>query len=295
MENAILEFIQYLKKTKNSSENTVVSYERDLKKLYRYLADSNGASNWESVTPTDLTAYMLYMERRNYAASSISRSVAAIRAFFQYLVKQNRIEENPADSLKPPKTEKKSPEILTVSQVAALLSQPDRKTNKGIRDSAMLELLYATGIRVSELINLRLKDVNLRLEYINCVDRTKERVIPFGSAAKQALGRYLDGPREALIGGEDSGYLFTNCQGRPMSRQGFWKILKIYVRDAGIEADITPHTLRHSFAVHMIENGADLHAVQEMMGHSDISTTQLYVNMNLSRMRDVYERAHPRR
>ena len=235
------------------------------------------------------------MEKKNYAASSVSRNVASVRTFFHFLQKTGVTDSNPADELKPPKAEKKMPEILTIEQVSALLMQPDRNTNKGIRDSAMLELLYATGIRVSELIGLTVGDVNLRLDYINCSDRTKERIIPFGSAAKKSLSDYMNHSRMSFIVGEDKGWLFTNCQGKPMSRQGFWKILKGYARDAGIEGDITPHTLRHSFAVHMIDNGADLRSVQEMMGHSDISTTQMYLNMNLSRMRNVYEKAHPRR
>lgn len=295
MENAIYEFTDYLHKTKHSSENTEVSYRRDLKKLAGYLQEVHGITSWADVTATHLNAYMLYMEKQQYAASSVSRNVASVRTFFHYLQKQGVVDGSPADELKPPKAEKKAPEILTVEQVAALLVQPDKKTGKGMRDSAMLELLYATGIRVSELIGLRVGDVNLRLDYINCIDRTKERIIPFGSAAKKALSEYLSDARMTFIAGEDNGFLFTNCQGRPMSRQGFWKILKGYAKDAGITADITPHTLRHSFAVHMIENGADLRSVQEMMGHSDISTTQMYLNMNLSRMRNVYEKAHPRK
>ncbi len=295
MENAILDFIEFLKQKKKSSENTIVSYERDIRKLCRYLQETHGITQWKEVTPTHLTSYMLYMEKQNYASSSVSRSVASARTFFQYLLKEGMIKENPADELKPPKSDKKMPEILTVEQVTSLLSQPDRETNKGMRDSAMLELLYATGIRVSELIGLNVKDVNLKLDYINCTDNSKERIIPFGGAAKKALADYVNGARNAFILGEDQGWLFTNCQGRPMSRQGFWKILKGYAREAGIEMDITPHTLRHSFAVHMIENGADLRSVQEMMGHSDISTTHMYLNMNLSRMRNVYEKAHPRK
>ena len=295
MENAILDFIEYLNTAKHSSENTTVSYERDLKKLYRYLQETQGITRWEDVTETHLNAYMLYMEKKNYAASSVSRNVASVRTFFHFLQKTGVTDSNPADELKPPKAEKKMPEILTIEQVSALLMQPDRNTNKGIRDSAMLELLYATGIRVSELIGLTVGDVNLRLDYINCSDRTKERIIPFGSAAKKSLSDYMNHSRMSFIVGEDKGWLFTNCQGKPMSRQGFWKILNGYARDAGIEGDITPHTLRHSFAVHMIDNGADLRSVQEMMGHSDISTTQMYLNMNLSRMRNVYEKAHPRR
>ena len=294
MENAIYSFIQYLHETKHSSNNTEVSYQRDLKKLVAYLESTHGITEWSQVKEAHLGAYLQEMEGKHYAASSISRSVASIRTFFHYLEKQGIISGNPSDILKAPKAEKKAPEILTIEQVAAILAQPDTNTTKGVRDLAMLELLYATGIRVSELINLRLSDVNLRMEYITCQDRQKERIIPFGSAAKRALGDYLDSARDTFTDSSDSGMLFTNCQGKPMSRQGFWKILKSYVKEAGIEADITPHTLRHSFAVHMIENGADLRSVQEMMGHSDISTTQMYLNLNLSRMRTVYEKAHPR-
>lgn len=295
MENAIREFVSYLRTTRNASENTAVSYERDLRKLMAYLTDVQEVNGWSRVTQTHLNAYMLRMERQNYAASSISRNVASIRTFYQYLQKQGIAKTNPADELKPPKAEKKVPEILTMDQVNALLSQPDLRTPKGKRDSAMLELLYATGIRVSELIGLRVEDVNLRMEYISCVDRTKERIIPFGRTARNALELYLKESRDLMLGSKDEGMLFTNCQGRPMSRQGFWKILKTYAKGAGIEGDITPHTLRHSFAVHLLENGADLQAVQEMMGHSDISTTQFYLTMNLGRMRDVYEKAHPRK
>ena len=294
MENAIYDFIRYIHRTKHASANTEVSYERDLKKLCAFLEERQDIRSWQDVTPTQLNAYMLDLEDQHYAASSISRNVASVRAFFQYLRRQNLVSADPTEDLRPPKAEKKMPEILTVSEVSALLAQPDLRTDKGIRDSAMLELLYATGIRVSELIGLQMENVNLRMDYITCVDRTKERVIPFGNTARQALRLYLEQARDHLAHSKENRFLFLNCQGRPMSRQGFWKIMKTYAREAGIEADITPHTLRHSFAVHMIENGADLRSLQEMMGHSDISTTQLYLNMNLNRIRDVYEHAHPR-
>ena len=199
MENAILDFIEYLNTAKHSSENTTVSYERDLKKLCRYLQETQGITRWEDVTETHLNAYMLYMEKKNYAASSVSRNVASVRTFFHFLQKTGVTDSNPADELKPPKAEKKMPEILTIEQVSALLMQPDRNTNKGIRDSAMLELLYATGIRVSELIGLTVGDVNLRLDYINCSDRTKERIIPFGSAAKKSLSDYMNHSRMSFI------------------------------------------------------------------------------------------------
>ena len=294
MEEAIQKFIKYLHKTRKASANTEMSYRRDLEKLYRFLNGEPGITAWENVTTTNLNSYMLYMEEQKYASSSISRSVASIRSFFHYLDKRNLIPDNPADELKPPKVEKKLPDILSVHEVDLLLDQPNRETSKGLRDRAMLELLYATGIRVSELISLRLNDVNLKMNYISCAERAKERAVPFGSAAREALTEYLEKARNTFPMAQESDILFTNVSGRQMSRQGFWKLLKGYAALAGIERDITPHTLRHSFAAHMIENGADLKSVQEMLGHSDISSTQIYVNMNLGKMRNVYEKAHPR-
>ena len=235
------------------------------------------------------------MEKEQFAPSSISRSIASIRAFFQYLCQKSGWKENPAETLKAPKIEKKMPGILTVEEVDLLLQQPKANTAKGIRDRAMLELLYATGIRVSELIHLTLKDLNLKLGYITCSGSDKERVIPFGSAARRAVEHYIEGAREELIGGKPNELLFVNCSGKAMSRQGFWKVLKSYAAAAGIQQDITPHTLRHSFAAHLVQNGADLKSVQEMMGHSDISTTQIYMNMNVNKIRDVYMKAHPRK
>ena len=310
MKCEIEEFIDYLHNTRGTSKNTEVSYERDLRKLETYLTEG-GFETEEQITSTVLNSYVLYMERKNFAASSISRSIASIRAFFQYLTrkygwKENPAEklkapkkygwkENPAEKLKAPKIEKKLPGILTVEEVDLLLAQPKGNTAKGIRDKAMLELLYATGIRVSELISLKIKDVNLKLGYLTCSGGDRERVIPFGSAAKQAVEKYMEGARGQLLGDQDSDFLFLNCSGKSMSRQGFWKVLKGYATSAGIQQDITPHTLRHSFAAHLLQNGADLKSVQEMMGHSDISSTQVYMNMNIHKIRDVYMKAHPRK
>lgn len=217
------------------------------------------------------------------------------KSFFQYLCQRECWKENPAESLKAPKIEKKVPGILTVDEVDLLLSQPKENTAKGIRDRAMLELLYATGIRVSELIHLTLRDVNLKLGYLTCNQSERERVIPFGTTAKTAVEAYMAWARAELLGGNNSEWLFVNCSGKSMSRQGFWKILKGYAVSAGIQQDITPHTLRHSFAAHLVQNGADLKSVQEMMGHSDISITQIYMNMNVNKIRDVYMKAHPRK
>jgi integrase/recombinase XerD len=205
------------------------------------------------------------------------------------------VEEDPTILIKPPSVEKKAPTILTVKQVDELLKQPSGNSIKEIRDKAMLELLYATGIRVSELIRLKVQDVNLKSDYILCNDKGKERVVPFGVMAKQAILRYLSESRVQLLKGNESDFLFVNCSGKEMSRQGFWKIIKLYRERAGIMEEITPHTLRHSFAMHLIENGADLTAVQEMMGHSVLSSTQMYANMKNARIREEYNRTHPRR
>ena len=294
MKCEIEEFIGYLHNTRGSSKNTEVSYERDLKKLERFLTEEK-IESVEQVNATLLNSYVMYMERKNFAASSISRSIASIRAFFHFLCQTRSWKENPAEHLKAPKIEKKMPGILTIDEVDLLLKQPRENTAKGIRDRAMLELLYATGIRVSELISLTLKDINLKLGYITCSSGEKERVIPFGSAAKRSVEHYMEGARAELLGSQESEMLFLNCSGKSMSRQGFWKVLKSYAEAAGIQQDITPHTLRHSFAAHLVQNGADLKSVQEMMGHSDISTTQIYMNMNMNKIRDVYMKAHPRR
>ncbi len=294
MKCEIQEFIDYLHKTRGTSKNTEVSYERDLKKLEKYLTEG-GFETAEQITSTVLNSYVLYMERKNFAASSISRSIASIRAFFHFLTQKYRWKENPAEKLKAPKIEKKLPDILSVEEVELLLKQPKENTAKGIRDRAMLELLYATGIRVSELISLKVKDINLKLGYLTCSSGERERVIPFGTTAKQAVEHYMEGARKILLGEQESDYLFLNCSGKSMSRQGFWKVLKGYAASAGIQQDITPHTLRHSFAAHLVQNGADLKSVQEMMGHSDISTTQIYMNMNIHKIRDVYMKAHPRK
>ncbi len=289
----INEFVDYLTNVKKASTNTIASYRHDLNKLYNYL-NSIDVTDVKKVTGTNLNSYVLQIEKQGMSTATVSRNIASIKAFFIFLLRKGDITEDPSEVLKPPKIEKKAPVILTTEEVNLLLEQPGGKTPKDIRDKAMLELLYATGIRVSELINLRMKDVNLSLDYIQCKDSNKDRVIPFTKETKQALEDYINNAREALCNG-DQDYLFTNCQGSPMTRQGFWKIIKYYSGKAGIKKDITPHTIRHSFAMHLVNNGADLKAVQEMLGHSDISTTQIYVKANAnSKLKEVYEKAHPR-
>ena len=220
--------------------------------------------------------------------------MAALRSFFQYLKETNVISTDPSVDLKPPKVEKKAPNILSLEEIDRLLDQPDSHSFKGIRDRAMLELLYATGIRVSELIHLKVSDLDIVRGYIVCREGTKERFVPFGESTRSALRLYLDHARTVLLGGKSSDYLFTNCTGGTMSRQGFWKVLKGYASAAGISADITPHSLRHSFAAHLLQNGADLKSVQTMLGHSDISTTAMYRNLEMIKLKEVYTRNHPK-
>lgn len=294
MELEIDAFIVYLHNIKKTSGNTEMSYRRDLVKVKNYM-EEQGISDVKKITSTNLNSYILYLEKNKFSAATISRNIASLKAFYHYMYKEGMVSEDPAEALHAPKIEKKMPEILSTEEVVRLLEQPSGDSSKEIRDKAMLELLYATGIRVTELITLKLKDVNLQMGYLVCKDGGKERVIPFGNEAKSALVRYLGGTRAAMISDADSEYLFVNCSGQPMSRQGFWKLIKYYAKRAGIVEDITPHTLRHSFAAHLVENGADLRSVQEMLGHSDISTTQIYANMNHNRIREVYTKTHPRR
>lgn len=293
MEQSINQFITYLHNVKKASENTVLSYKRDLTKMAVYLSDK-GIDSVRGVAMTDLEEYVAYLGEQKLAATTISRNIAAMKAFFQYLTKENLVDVDVAIKLKSPKIQKKMPEIMTMDEVVRLLEQPSGDSPKEIRDKAMLELLYATGIRVTELIQLKVTDVNMSMGFILCRDAHKERVIPFGSEARNALIKYLNGVRENMMTGKESDVLFVNCSGSAMSRQGFWKLIKYYTKKASITSDITPHTLRHSFAAHLVENGADLKSVQKMLGHSDLSTTQIYANINHNRIREVYAKAHPR-
>ena len=293
MEREIDNFISYLHNIKKTSNNTELSYKRDLGKVRQYL-EENGMTEVNAITEEVLNSYIMYLEQNHFAAATVSRNVASIKAFFHYLCKEGTVEKDVSEGLKAPKIEKKMPAIMTPEEVVWLLEQPKGDTPKEIRDKAMLELLYATGIRVTELITLKVSDVNMQMGYIICRDGGRERVIPFGAAARKAMTNYLEKARDVMLFDLHSDILFVNCSGQPMSRQGFWKLIKYYAKKAGITADITPHTLRHSFAAHLVENGADLRSVQEMLGHSDISTTQVYATLTHNRIREVYSRAHPR-
>lgn len=293
MEYLVSEFISYLHNEKKTSENTELSYKRDLTKLCVFLR-GQGINDLAKVTTANLNSFVLELENKQFKPATISRNIASIKALYMFLYKEKRIKEDISDQLKAPKIEKKVPEVMTMNEVVKLLEQPSGKSSKEIRDKAMLELLYATGIRVSELISLKASDVNLQMGCILCRDSSKERVIPFGNKARSALINYLENSRSEMVADVHNDILFVNCSGQPMSRQGFWKLIKFYAKKAGITADITPHTLRHSFAAHLVENGADLKSVQEMLGHSDISTTQIYATMNHNHIREVYTKAHPR-
>ncbi|RHS42967.1 tyrosine recombinase [Clostridium sp. AF02-29] len=275
MRGEVDRFEQYLREVKQASENTVQSYRRDLMQMITYLEEKE-IREAAKVTKASLHGYILHMEEQGKAATTISRMMAAMKAFFNYECMQACIRRNPAESLHAPKVEKKAPVVLSVDQVSALLAQPSGQTPKEIRDKAMLALLYATGIRVSELIGIQMEDINMNIGFLVCRDGERERTIPFGRSAKAALEEYLEHARNELLRGKGSDYFFVNCTGGAMSRQGFWKIIKYYGEKAGIEEDITPHTLRHSFAAHLIARGADMRAVQTILGHSDMATTQMY-------------------
>lgn len=295
MTEEIKDFVVYLREVKRTSANTEVSYQRDLLQMASYLREK-GITEVSKVTRTSLNSYILHLEKEGKATTTISRVLASMKAFFHYELSCGRIRRDPAELIKAPRVEKKLPTILTVEEVNCLLAQPGGEAPKEIRDKAMLELLYATGIRVSELIHLKLEDVNLNVGFITCRDGVKERTVPFGKVARQSLMDYMERSRKVLLKGNESEWLFTNCSGKPMSRQGFWKIIKYYGEKAGIQADITPHTLRHSFAAHLLKSGADVHAVQAMLGHSDMATTQAYMAYSRAgEMRDAGAGAYPRR
>lgn len=293
MKACLLGFLEYMKKVKRASNNTIMSYNNDLTKLIHYLWDIH-IMEVDKISETSLNSYMLYMEREGMSPATVSRNIASIRSFMMYLLRNGLIKHDPCERMKSPKVEKKPSHILTLEQVNGLLDQPSTNTVKGMRDKAMLELLYGTGIRVSELISVRLEDLNIKNRFLRCCSENKERLIPFGNMAKQALDTYLQKARQQLVGLLETDLVFTNLSGEAMSRQGFWKIVKGYGKNAGIDEEITPQILRNSFAAHMIDNGADLKSIQELLGHSDISTTQLHLKNRSKKLTDVYASTHPR-
>ncbi len=293
MEVLVQKFIGFLEKDKRLSLNTLQSYRRDIEQYIVYLKEIN-LHNVTNTNKTTVIAYLLNLQKKGRATSTISRNLASIRSFYQYLAKNKVIEQDPTADLESPKVEKKLPQILSTQEVELLLEQPKCIDLKGFRDKAMLELLYATGIRVSELICLNLTDINLDMGFIKCNKGSRERMIPIGSIAISALQEYINKSRGLLIQRSDEKALFVNINGRRLTRQGFWKIIKQYKNQAKISKDITPHTLRHSFAAHLLENGADLRSIQEMLGHSDISSTQIYAQIAKNKIKEIYKKTHPR-
>ena len=282
----------YLSEVKRASANTVASYMRDLHQFEAYLVQQN--IDLEQTDRDTIVDYTHYLHEKGKSAATVSRSVASLKSLFTYMVSNGLRQDNPVSNIQVEKAEKKLPQILTGKEVELLLAQPTCVDAKGFRDKAMLEVMYATGIRVTELIDLNVDDVNLDLGIIKCSNAKKTRAIPLYPGALKALSSYLKDIRCTMIADPAEKALFVNVGGSRMSRQGFWKILKHYQATARIEKDITPHTLRHSFAVHLLENGADLGSVQELMGHSDISSTQMYAHMINSKLKSVYEKCHPK-
>ena len=292
-EKIVGDYLDYMKNEKKLTENTLEAYIRDILQFKEYLQE-NKILSYKDTTKTTIITYLMNLQKKGKSTSTISRNLASIRCFFQYLQNRNFIDEDPTTNLKSPKSEKRIPSVLTMEEVNLLLSQPNPKDFKGARDKAMLELLYATGLRVSEIISLNIDDIQLDSSLLIVRDNLNQRVIPIGRKAVDALSHYISNYRSN--NDDDKGEpLFLNYSGKRLTRQGFWKIIKQYTKKANIDKGITPQTLRHSFAVHLIENGADIRTVQEILGHSDISTTQIYSFATSNKeLREVYNNSHPR-
>ncbi len=291
-DRALREYLDYLLAEKGLSINTTEAYRRDLERLARSLGRKK---QLPQAAEEDLLRVLRSMRAAGRSPRSVARWIVAVRGFFEWLLARGVLESNPAENIDPPKVWKKLPAVLTPEEVEALLAAPDRKTALGMRDAAMLEVLYGAGLRVSELIGLRFQDLHLDAGYIRCMGKgSKERIVPLGQEAEGSLQRYLANGRPELLGEARSDVLFVKRKGGAMTRQGFWKLIKAHGVRAGITVNLSPHTLRHSFATHLLENGADLRSVQAMLGHTDISTTQIYTHINRERLRKLYEDFHPR-
>jgi len=293
MSRLVEEFLNYLLIERGLAQNTIAAYKKDLTSFLEFLKKLD--ISLDAVEQGHFRAYLLFLKKKKRAASTISRNIAALKTFFKFLQQERYITENIASDLESPKKDKKLPKVLSIKEVDKLLAQPKTNSAIGSRDKAMLEVLYATGMRVSELLNLGINNLNLEMGYIRCLGKgSKERIIPIGSQAVASLNIYLSWGRNKLLKNLEEQAVFLNQHGRKMTRQGFWKIIKKYAKDADINNEITPHILRHSFATHLLENGADLRAVQEMLGHADISTTQIYTHLTQSRINQVFKQTHPR-
>lgn len=295
LQYAIEDFFHFLKIERGLADNTITSYRRDLKQYLAYIDKEKKRTRWEAVSRNDIVHFLAVLRDDGKSAATISRMISAIRSFHQFLVREQLVKMDASLHLESPKLDRLLPDVLSMEEVEALLSISAHKPLE-LRNKAMLELLYATGLRVSELTTLDVTDLHLNMGFVRCLGKgSKERIIPLGDIAKEALEDYLTLGRNVLIKKNPrEARLFVNHHGRSLSRQGFWKVLKGLARDAGLSKDITPHTLRHSFATHLLENGADLRAVQEMLGHADISTTQIYTHVSKARLKDMYDQFHPR-
>ena len=293
MLDLICAYENYLSKVKQASANTVSSYLRDVRQFSQWLSEQGGISVVDA-SQLNISEYLRYLEEDGRSSATVSRNLASLKNFYAYLITAGFVDKTPVLEIRVERGEKKLPRVLTGREIELLLAQPVCVEPKGFRDKAMLEVMYATGIRVSELIELNVEDVNLEQQIIKCTGHKKTRIIPLYPAAMRALKTYLQDYRDAMVSTVNEKALFVNVNGNRMSRQGFWKILKHYQMTAHIDTEITPHTLRHSFAVHLLENGADLGSLQELMGHSDISSTQIYTQMVSQKLKNVYEKCHPK-
>ena len=292
MEKQLKQFFEFLEFGKKLSNNTLQSYKRDLKQFEAFINENK--KNYNKLKQEDIREYIKYLHENGKKASTISRGIASIRSFYQYELKNRKVKTDPTEGIKSPKIEKRLPSVLTSKEIELLLEKPKGVDIKGIRDKAMLEFAYATGMRVTEIISLNVEDVNLEEGFVLCRNAGKQRTIPLGAMSLKALKAYIEEARDFLIKDENENALFVNINGKRLTRQGFWKIIKYYKEQAHITKDITPHVLRHSFATHLLQNGADLKAIQSMLGHSDISSTQIYMQFQNEGIKNVYKKAHPR-
>ena len=292
MEKHIKQFLDFIQNEKKLSNNTLQSYNRDINQYKEYLETNK--MNYLKVDNEQIKEYLNYLQEIGKKTSTISRNLASIRSFYQYLIRIKKIRRNPTENIQSPKVAKRVPSVLTSQEVELLLDQPKDVDLKGTRDKAMLEVAYATGMRVTEIISLNIEDVNVAEGFVTCRAVGKQRTIPLGSLSIKALKEYIEEARPIMIRDENEKSLFVNVNGKRLTRQGFWKIVKFYKEQAHISKDITPHVLRHSFATHLLQNGADLKAIQSMLGHSDLSSPQVYMQFQDSGLKNVYKKAHPR-
>lgn len=296
MEDYLKNFMDFMLVEKGLAKNTVLSYERDLKSYIHYLRNVETINSFNAVQRFHIVQFLSFLKEQGKSVKTLARHVASVRAFHQFLLREKAAEQDPSVHIETPKSERAIPKVLSLQEVEKLLDAPNQEGHFGLRDRAMLELLYATGIRVSELINIDIDHVHLTMGFVRVIGNgNKERIIPVGRTASEAIKIYLDQGRPHFLAKKHKDdALFLNHQGKRLTRQGFWKILKKLTVTAGIDKELTPHTLRHSFATHLLENGADIKAVQEMLGHADLSTTQIYTQVTKTKLKDVYSKFHPR-